>query len=132
MSRPTRAPSVLLAAFAASLGLLACGDGAGPVSGPGTLTATVESPVGSEGAAVLVVFGDGVEGVRQSGDGWLYSERSGDSVTVVVVADQPGVLTFGVDVADTTLAPLAEVLQVSGPDDELRANPSSYSVEFRR
>ena len=109
----------------------ACGD-AGPQSGPGTLTATVLSPNGAEGAAVVDVFGPGIGEVGAL-EGRAFSQRRGDTVRVVVVRDQDaGDLSFTLSVADTTQLFTGVVLEVAGPDDALRGAVAGYTVEVRR
>ena len=108
-----------------------CGD-AGPRSGPGTLTATVVSPNGDEGAAVVEVFGPGITGVA-SLDGRAFSERRGDTLRVVVVREHvAGVLRFALSVADTTQLFGGTVLEVAGPDDALRRSVSAYTLTVGR
>lgn len=131
--REQRAPRPLPAACPAALLALiltaACGD-AGPASGPGTLTATVVSPNGSEGAAIVLLVGDGLGAVSPV-DGRVFAGQSGDTLRVVVVNDDPGALRFQVAVADTTRPPQAVLVEVSGPDDRLRGG-AGYAVELRR
>src|SRR5688572_1210619 len=76
----------------------------GSDSAPGTMTATVVSPNGAEGAAHVTIFGPGVVSVGQI-DARTYSNLTGDTMQVVVVRDQPGQLRFSVQVADTTRPP---------------------------
>lgn len=109
----------------------ACGD-TGPESGPGTLTATVVSPNGAEGAAMVEFFGPGIVDVAPL-DGRMFSERRGDTVRVVLVRDgDAGDLRFTLTVADTTQLFTGTVLEVAGPDDALRPGVSTYSLEIRR
>lgn len=107
----------------------ACGD-AGPASGPGVLTARVVSPNGAEGAALVTLVGPGIEGIAAAG-GRVFSEVHGDTVVVVVVNEAGGDLSFGVSLADTTRPPTAALVEVSGPDDRIRAL-TGYSLEIRR
>lgn len=121
--------AALLAVCLAALGLLGgCGDD--PVPGPGVLTAAVESPSGAEGAALLKLVGSEVLQITAI-DGRVFSEHHGDTVMVVVVNEAGGKLRFGVEVADTTRRPAVTLLDVSGPDDRLRAL-RGYSVDIRR
>jgi hypothetical protein len=73
-------PSVLIA----TLLLSACDSD--PV--PGTLTATVVSPHGPEGAAYLTLFGPGTLRVSAL-DARIFSHSLGDTVHVVVVGFRP-------------------------------------------
>lgn len=109
----------------------ACSDTA-PPPGPGTLTATVVSPNGAEGAAIVEVFGPGIGDVGAL-EGRAHSEHRGDTVRVVIVRDDAGGgLRFTLAVTDTTQHFTGRVLEVAGPDDQLRLGVSAYSVEVRR
>jgi len=115
----------------AALLAAACGD-TGPESGPGTLTATVLSPNGAEGAAVVDVFGPGIGAVAAL-EGRVFSQRRGDTVRVVLVRDgEAGDLRFTLAVADTTRVFTGVVLEVACPDDALRTAVSTYALEVRR
>ena len=121
----------LLAAALTVASLMACGD-QGPVSGPGTLSATLISPNGDEGAAVVVLLGDSVGAITPAGATEVYSQE-GDSQTRIVLIDQAGgALTFRVAVPDTTVHPAWVIDQVAGPDDQLRTLVDGYALEFRR
>ena len=124
--RSRRLPSLVLA----TLAVAACAD-EGPVSGPGTLTATLASPNGPEGAAVVAFFGPGI-GDPTPGTGELHWLRRGDTVRAVWLDQRGGELVFTVAVADTTRKPGSVVLQVAGPDDRLRTDLSRYALEFGR
>jgi hypothetical protein len=108
----------------------ACGD-AGPESGPGMLTATVHSPNGAEGSAVVTFFGEGIGNVMPL-TGRVFDQRRGDTLRVVLVNDEGGELGFAVVVADTTRPPTGIVLEVADADDLLRSTTAGYSLEFRR
>lgn len=112
-----------------TLPLAGCGDG-GPESGPGDLLASIVSPNGSEGAARVMLIGPGIDDVTPV-QGRVFSRASGDTVHVVVVNLDGGSLSFSVSVADTTRRPQAVLVEVSGPDDEIRAL-TGYSVEVGR
>lgn len=115
--------------LAVLLGASGCGD-VGPVSAPGTLTtATVESPNGAEGAALIRLIGAGVAFVKPlTGD--LHTSVAGDTTKVLVVLDTPGDIAFRLNVADTTRPPLATLLQVADGHNEVRAGLLGYSVRF--
>jgi hypothetical protein len=112
------------------LTVVACGD-AGPVSGPGTLTAVLVSPNGAEGAAVISFPSAGVAAVGPVG-GEIFSRVDGGTMTVVIINEPGGELSFSVSLADTLQQPVGSIEQVAGPDDELRTTLSGYSLEFRR
>ncbi len=118
------------AALAVLLPLAACG-GEGSVPGPGTLTATLVSPNGAEGAALVEFFGDGI-GAVSAVDGPLWQRSRGDTIRVFIVSETGGTLRFAVEVADTTRKPKGVVLEVSDPADEVRTSLSGYALEFRR
>jgi hypothetical protein len=114
------------------IGLLgACSD-EGPVAGAGTLTATLTSPAGAEGAAVLTLFGDGLGPITAVGETEVHARAGGGSTRVVLVHPTGGSLSFAVAVADTTSPPTWVLEDVAGPDDVLRGDLSGYGVEFAR
>lgn len=119
------------AMLVAGLVLAACSDG-GPGPGPGTLTATLRSPNGDEGAAVILLVGEGVTGVGAVGDTEVHATTSGDETHVVLINQRGGRLAFTLDVEDLRRPPLALVTEVAGPDDALRSDLERYSVEVER
>ena len=119
-----------LAGVGVVLTLAACGD-AGPVSAPGTVTAVVVSPNGSEGAAVVSLTGAGIGDVTAA-SGEVWSRVEGGAVTVVVINEPGGELAFRVALADTTQKPLWTIEQVAAPSDVLRTTLASYTLEFRQ
>ncbi len=130
--RSNRGRSARLALAALTLLAVACADD--PVPGPGSLEAAVVSPNGDEGAAVLLLLGDGVDAVAGLGDTEVYASTSTSESRTRVVLLHPtgGRLTFRVDVSDVTQPPAWAFEEVAGPDDELRTDVSGYSVEFVR
>lgn len=125
-SRRALLPSLLAAALTA----VACTD-EGPVPGPGTLTATLVSPNGAEGAALVSFFGPGIGEVVGS-SGVVHWERHADTLLAVLLDEEGGELAFAVSVEDTTRVPTGVVLEVAGPDDQLRPRLDGYALEFRR
>lgn len=122
-------PFAAVAAFV--LFLAACSD-EGPVSGPGTMTATLVGPNGPEGAAVISLLGDGIGAVSGVGNTAVHA-RSGESTLRLILVDQVGgTLAFQVAVPDTTQPPAVVIHEVAGPDDALRPSVDGYSVEFVR
>jgi hypothetical protein len=125
--------SVRAVLVAAALAATACGD-EGPVSEPGTLTASVVSPNGDEGAAVVLLLGDGIGTISSFGDteAWAEARPEESQARVVLVHPTGGILTFQVAVEDVTEPPSVVIEEVAGPDDALRADVSTYMLEFVR
>lgn len=118
------------AAFLALSLLVACTDQSPP--GPGILTATLKSPNGAEGAALVVLMGPGIGEVTPVGSNQLYSNSSLDEVRIVLINQNDGTLAFRVEVADTTIKPAAIVEEVANPDNQIRSTLDGYQLEFRR
>ena len=118
------------AAFLALSLLVACTDQSPP--GPGILTATLKSPNGAEGAALVVLMGPGIGEVTPVGSNQLYSNSSLDEVRIVLINQNNGTLAFRVEVADTTIKPAAIVEEVANPDNQIRSTLDGYQLEFRR
>jgi len=114
--------------------VIACdstGPAGGPASGPGQLEAVLESPNGSEGAAMLQFVGPGITGVQAQG-AEIYRTTSGDTTRVIVVVETAGKLSVFLQLTDLSMPPDWTILQVSGPDDALRPSLSGYRVAFVR
>ena len=111
--------------------LVACSD-EGPVSGPGTMTATVVGPNGDEGAALVILVGDNVGALTAVGGTELHHRVGSTETQVVLINPAGGVLAFQLAVADTTQPPQAVIQEVAGPDDELRSSLVEYSLVFSR
>ena len=109
----------------------ACDTGSGTPQGAGPLTVTVESPRGAEAAAAVRLVGPGL-GALQPIDSEVYGDRRGDTLRVVILRQEPGLLRFLVEVQDTTRKPLAELLEVAGGDNLLQGALQEYAVEVRR
>jgi hypothetical protein len=125
--RTSAAHGVRVVLLALAMG--ACGD-EGPVSAPGILTATVVSPNGAEGAALVTLVGVGMGAVGPSDEGRVFAEAHGDTLRVVVVNVAGGALRFTIQVADTTKPPAGTLVEVSGPDDRIRGL-TRYTLELR-
>jgi hypothetical protein len=123
--RRSRLSSALLV-----LTLVACSD-EGPVSGPGTLTATLASPNGAEGAAYIVLLGEGIGDLTGLGSTELFSESTSGAVQLVLINQAGGELAFELAVADTTQPPQVVLHEVAGPDDQLRTL-AGYALDFAR
>jgi hypothetical protein len=127
----TRVGAYALVALVTLVGsLTACGD-EGPEGGPGNLSATLASPNGVEGAALLEIFGPGIQSVSAV-KGRLFQHAFGDTVRLAIILDTPGTIRFAVSVADTTRKPTAVVLEVAGGTNALRSGLAGYRVEGLR
>ena len=115
----------------ALLSVAACSDVA-PESGPGTVTATIVSPNGSEGAAAVTLVGRGIGDVEAVGDTEVHQYRDANGTRLVLVNQAGGTLSFQVALSDTTHLPVVVVQEVAAPDDELRASLQGYDVRFDR
>lgn len=100
-------------------------------SGPGTLTGTVASPNGPEGAALVVVSGQGLGAVSGAGSTRAFSHQNGTEMRIVLVNLTPGELRFGVEVPDVGAPPpTATVLQVVDGENRVRPVLTGYRIEF--
>jgi hypothetical protein len=95
------------------------------------MTATLRSPNGAEGAAVVELSGPGI-GAVTGVDGTVFAEAVGGVTRVVVLRATPGEVAFRVTMAEGAEQPGATVVEVAGGDDALRPSLSGYRVEFRR
>lgn len=117
-----------LAAVLALFCIATAGCDDAPVPGPGTLTVSLASPNGVEGAARLVLIGPGM-GTVSSLDGEVHVRVRGDTMGVILMRQDPGPLRFLLQVEDTTRKPRGSVVQVAGPDNEIRPALMGYRVE---
>ena len=120
------------------LGLLALCVGAcdtlGPDEpmGPGSLLATLVSPLGNEASAVFELTG-GVGLVTVSAPGGeVFYEHFGGSTRIIVVLNDPGEVRFQVRTEDVGQPPEVSVIQVADGDNRLRTSLSGYTVRFTR
>ncbi len=114
-----------------TLALAACTDG-GPLVGPGVVRVTLDSPNGDEGAAVLLLVGEGVIRASATDEADVYSETRGETTRVVVVHPSGGTLTFDVDMVERSRPLVALIQEVAGPNDALRNDLGGYRVELSR
>lgn len=115
----------------ATLTLAACGDDP-PAPGPGTLTATLVGPNGDEGAAVVALFGDGIESISAIAPTEVFPRLSDGEARVVLINQVGGLLEFRMALADTTSKPDVVIVEVAGPNDELRPDVTPYVLEVAR
>ena len=107
----------------------ACSD-EGPVSGPGVMTATLVSPNGAEGAALISLLGEGVSDVAALGDTEAHAYTDAAATQVVLINQVGGELSFRFAVTDTLELPEWVVREVAGPDDALRSSTSAYELQI--
>lgn len=119
----------LLLLLSLAIALHGCDDD--PASGPGTLTVTLMSPNAAEGAARVQLVGHGM-GAATALEGEVHTRVRGDTLDVLVLRPDPGILRFALQVDDTTRRPRGTVLQVAGPENVLRSALAGYAVEVVR
>lgn len=111
--------------------LAACDGGTGASPAGGEFIAALQSPHGPEGAALLELTGEGIESVAGSSVTLLDLPVNGGR-RVMLVREPAGVIEFRVRVAPGNEPPDARVLQVVGPDDQLRPSTDGYAVTWTR
>lgn len=77
----------------------------------------------------MIVTLDPILGPATAVEGALY-ESGTQNRRVMVIADPAGALSFQVRVPPENNPPNFTILQVSGPDDQLRSDLSGYNLEF--
>ena len=125
LDRTTRIISTALLGAA----LTACGSDQPVPLGPGALEATLVSPNGPEGAAVLELAGPGLGEVTVA-EGEVFEQADGNTTRLVIVRDIPGQIRFRVQVIERSEPPTATVVEVADGTNELRSSISGYQVEF--
>ena len=125
-----RIKNAMLAGLAAAALLISACDSSTRPGGPGTLTATVTSPNGDEGAAVLDVVGT-VQSFSGTGDVSVYTTPVATGTRVVLVRLTPGPLSMKLTVPDVSQPPTVSIVEVAAGDDRLRTSVAGYGVTFR-
>jgi hypothetical protein len=121
--------AVLATLLTVSLALAACEDEL-PGPEPGWMTVTIDSPHGAEGAAMLFV--DQPIGQVSQGPLRVFRREVDGGVRLAVMRAIPGGLNFRMQVEDVHQPPTVTLLQVGGPDNELRGDLDGYLVELAR
>jgi hypothetical protein len=62
--------------------------------------------------------------------GDVFFQRDGNTTRVVLVLDDPGLLTFQMRVEDVSVLPEITVVQVADGNNELRLSVSGYEAEW--
>lgn len=116
---------------ALTISAAACGDDSTTPASGGTYTAMLEGPDGHmNGAALISLTGTGIDSVT-SRYGRIFTEREGDAIRVILVAETPGNLNFVVHMRDGSDLPAASILEVSDENDDLRPL-QGYTLRFRQ
>ncbi len=123
-ARTCLALGVLLAVGAAGCGE----DPTGQAPIPGDLVATMVSPIGAEGSAVLEVGSGTVTRVTSDDPDLLVYRVATQPVRIVAFRGGPGAIVFRVHTDDVMRPPELRVVEVGAPDDALRTNLGGYSV----
>ena len=118
-----------IAASALLLSAVGCSGDAGPEIQPGILTASLVSPNGPEGAALIGLVGSGLGFVEPAG-GRAFTFSRGDAIRILLLLDTPGELGFRISVPDVRSPPAATVLQVADGENALRGDVAAYRVRF--
>ena len=115
------------------LALSACdgGEGTGAALSGGEYIATLESPHGAEGAAILEITGPGVEEVFAS-SATVFQQPVSGGRRVVLVREPAGPIEFRVRIAPGNELPQVRVVQVVDGNDAVRPSTDGYRVSFTR
>jgi hypothetical protein len=119
--------SLLLAAPA----LAGCDGGTGSVPAGGEYIVTLESPHGPEGAAILEMTDQGVEGIYASAAA-LFRNRISGGYRLVLVREPAGSIQFRINLAEGNHFPEVRVIEVVDGEDERRPSVEGYEVSFER
>ncbi len=122
-------PFLRIAVTALLLTAVGCGGDVGPEIRPGFLSASLVSPNGFEGAALVSIVGVGLGDVESAG-GRVFTFSRSDTTRILLVLDTPGDLSFRISVPDVDNPPVATVLQVADGENVLRPDLSAYRVRF--
>jgi hypothetical protein len=100
-------------------------------SGPGEIHANIMSPDGAvDGAAVLEITGPTGLGAITSDFGEVYFQRDGNTTRVIIILDDPGLLTFQMRVEDVAELPEVTVVQIADGNNVLRTTATEYEIEW--
>jgi hypothetical protein len=109
--------------------LAACSDSPSEVVDAPELLVTIESPNGSEGAALLRIGAVGVLAEPAAPEeAFVFADPHEGETFVGVVLDDPGEIRFVLRRDGRSPPPAVEVLSVSDPEDRLRESTAGYVV----
>lgn len=127
--------ALLLLPVLALAAAVSCGDD-GTAPPPTRFEATLLSPTGDDGALLVELTGPVDEVTAPAADTLLVRTRAPfdgsrpDTTWVFVALRTPGALTFTVRTPALAGRPSVRILQVVGPDNELRENLDAYTLEL--
>lgn len=125
----------LLLLFVLVFMLVGCDDGVQP-RGPGDMTAVLDSPNEAEGAMLVELVGEGIGQARGASGPYFVEAFGGEGssetsgVRAIVLHQTGGELRISFELDDRDELPVVQVIEVAGPDDELRGDLSEYSVDW--
>ena len=100
-------------------------------SQPGEIEVFLVSPNGLETAAIVEL--DGVfDQISAPASAVAFSEIVGDRTRIAIMMRASGDVWFRVFVPSVSDPPLARVLEVAGPNNEIRDDVESYALQFGR
>lgn len=132
MTKNARITTSVICSLCVSAALIGCDVlGLSGPSGPGELHANILNQSGAvDGAAVLELTGPTGMGSITSGNGDVFFQRDGNTTRVVLILDDPGLLSFQMRVDDVSELPTVTVVQVADGNNELRTSISDYEAEW--
>ncbi len=132
MTKNVRVRTSVFTLMCVSAALVGCDVlGLSGPSGPGELHANILSPDGSvDGAVILELAGPTGTGSITSDFGDVFFERDGAITRVVLILDDPGLLSFRMRVDDVSELPTVTIVQVADGNNQLRTSVSDYEAEW--
>ena len=121
-----RGSSLLGAVALAAVSFAACADGSTEPTPPGMIDVVLTSPNGPEGGLLVEI--DGPVRTVETDTGHLFRNDAEGRTQVLIVLDSPGDITFSIGVPNGTALPEYRIIEVSGPDDQLRTDLSAYRL----
>jgi hypothetical protein len=131
MTTSWKRPALGVFALLSLVGLGGC-DTFGPEQpeGPGAIFVDLRSPNGNEGAGVFRIEDLSGLGEVTSIGAWVFTEPEGEGMRVVVILPTPGPVQFQVSADDVSRLPKVSLIQVAGPENQLREELEGYEVEL--
>jgi hypothetical protein len=127
----------VLVLLAAMLPFAGCSESAGPtdVPEPGYLVASITMPGTQDRAVLVTINGPGITGADGGISGYVVHHRSGGGALRIAAFGElrsGPLLRFRVPDARAVSQYTAQVMEVSGPQNELRDDLGEYRVELAR